>query len=206
MLAKIKFWFKYNSPLGELERWIAHRTYDRYNVIKIHTLKPGYYDKDTQLLHGAMNLLVDYIEVEVASWLLYDEYKELNFFNKIVWKFKAILNKNRSRELGLCGLNNMKINIQDSKDIWCDEIRDIYLWWKDVRPNRKEPEEISGFDAFYKNHPRDFNFNRIVALTEEEEEELSNILKESLRIEEEQLKEDDDMLHRLINIRKYMWT
>lgn len=52
--------------------WVKHRTTHKFHVIQIPTLSPGFYDKDTQILHGMFGLLTDYIEVEkgleVFNW------------------------------------------------------------------------------------------------------------------------------------------
>ena len=56
------------TKLENLKYWVTHRTIDKYNKIEIPSLKPGYYDKDTQMLHGMFDLLVDYVECELA-WM-----------------------------------------------------------------------------------------------------------------------------------------
>lgn len=55
------------SMFSDIERYVAYRTYDRYNKIEIPSLSPNYYDKDTILTHGLFDLLSDYVEVELGS-------------------------------------------------------------------------------------------------------------------------------------------
>jgi hypothetical protein len=63
--------FKTHTRLGRFLRnvkWaILHRITHRYNIV--HTrLKPGYYDNDIRMLYANFNLLVEYVEIELA-WM-----------------------------------------------------------------------------------------------------------------------------------------
>lgn len=64
-----KWFFKYRimKPhllASDVKWWILHRTFNRFNKIEMPTLEPGYYDSDTRMLHGAFNLLTDFVEKE----------------------------------------------------------------------------------------------------------------------------------------------
>ena len=221
ILKRIKYWLKYNTPYRDIERWIAFRTYDKYNVIKIPSLSPNYYDKDTIILHGMMDLLVEFVEVEMPAWYFYDLRQNLTLLGGIKWKIQHLFRQPRSREFGIQALRNMKENMQQSEvDRYVDDCVAIYTWWKDVRPNRKEPEELSGLNEFYKDHPRWRitkclkDLEQLVTgigsyhenFTEEDDKILGELCQETDRIENEQLQEDNEMLHRLIEIRIFMWT
>jgi hypothetical protein len=56
------YWLRRLDPIW----WIKHRTIDRYHVVGT-GLPPGYYDKDTQMLHACFSLLVDFVEVECGG-------------------------------------------------------------------------------------------------------------------------------------------
>jgi hypothetical protein len=43
--------------------WVRHRTVDKYHVVRT-GLEPGYYDKDTQMIHACFNLLVEFVDRE----------------------------------------------------------------------------------------------------------------------------------------------
>jgi hypothetical protein len=58
-------WKTFINPFTRLESWIRYRAFDRYHIIKT-TLKPGYYDMDTRLIHAMFDMLVDFVEVEKA--------------------------------------------------------------------------------------------------------------------------------------------
>ncbi len=126
--------------LNDLERWIAFRTYDRYNRVEIPTLEPNYYDKDTILLHSCFALLTEYVELELGGeqyWAdnfdhekfdrRYEKESDLErkgkkyqlalykFWNELHWpKFITRLAPYRgSRELGL---KNLDQRIEDATD------------------------------------------------------------------------------------------
>ena len=60
---------------------IRHRTINRYNIVKIPTLKPNYWDVDSRLLHSMMALLVYFVEKEKPferiDWDSDDEHKKI---------------------------------------------------------------------------------------------------------------------------------
>jgi len=47
-----------------IKYWFLHRTFKRFDIVKLKTLKPGYHDIDTRMLHACFNLLTQYVECE----------------------------------------------------------------------------------------------------------------------------------------------
>ncbi len=142
----VRYWIA-ETGLRKLQNLI-YFPYDIYHTIKtyignrfvdklhyLHTgLKPGeYYDLDHRILHGLFNELVIYVETECA-WT-YGKPKEV----KHLYKFKN----------GSCkqaGLDYLDWGIKDkykgkltpfAKS--CKEIKRLYIWWTEKRPNRKNP-------------------------------------------------------------------
>jgi len=235
----VKF-FKYlkNHLYDDIERFIAYRTYDRYNSIKIPTLSPNYYDKDTILLHGMFALLVDFIEVELASRQyaceLHDN-KNKNFLGKLKYRFCNSLPKNRKAELGLKYVDfyrnyTEECEYADAEDLkkyenktrqFGNELFELYKWWTVKYPNRKDPMELSGWSDFcdlYRDKMHKFKevrpelcygmplYEMYDELTPEQKEQEKQLLDSCWKIEEEQHQEDEDMLIRLIKIRRNLWT
>jgi len=146
-------------------RW---RTTNRYNVVKIPTLKPGYYDKDRILLHASFALLVDFVEHEKAcmqSWLC----------NEKKTKQNAV-------ELGLKYLD-WEIGLKYGPDDFTPEddpnygqptpqsknsleIKALYLWWKSYLIREKE---------FYENY--DYTFEEELNFYHEADEMLARLAK-----------------------------
>ena len=218
---KIRHW------VSELIWAIRYRTIDKYHVIKIHSLKPDYYDTDTRLLHGMFDLLVDFIEGEKAHMeLVFGEKK--TWKEKFYFKFLPSCLTPRSRERGLRYLD-WEISLKDTPTQFPEEIpiyksqseiaqtiKDLYIWWKDVRPLRKDPSDLAGLSDFFNKHREKIHkfrkcedsecFEMYSELTEDEKTEEHRLLMLSVKIEEDQNKEDEEMLIKLIKIRRSLWT
>lgn len=59
---KAWYWLRRQEPIW----WLRHRTTDRYHVVGT-GLPPGYYDKDTQMLHACFWLLVRFVDKECGG-------------------------------------------------------------------------------------------------------------------------------------------
>lgn len=154
---------------------IRHRTVDKYHIIKINSLKPGYYDTDTRMLHGMFSLLVDYVELELAPWNEWAE--EQDEENPPV--------KKSAREHGLEHLDWEMSLEEELQAKSAKEIKELYLWWKDVRPARPNPWNVA------KDVWGEKDAQKYVWLD---------------AMEQAQYDEDTEMLIRLIKIRKALWT
>lgn len=62
-----KIYLKYYE---EVKNEFIYRYIRKYNVIKIKSLKPGYYDTDVRLVHGMFDLLIEHVENEKS--ILYE--------------------------------------------------------------------------------------------------------------------------------------
>lgn len=91
------------------------------------------------------------------------------------------------------------------------EIRELYNWWKNVRPLRVDPHEASGWTA-YCSRRRNNNDDSFMSMFDNEDEtpeqraEVSRMLDETTRLETLHEQEDEDMMIRLIKVRQRLWT
>lgn len=204
------------KPFNDLRYAIRVRVFDRYHVI--HTgLEPGYADCDTRMLHGMFNLLVDFVEVEQA-WMhvAFDEAAQKKYSHpwwSLGWtRFRAF----RDPEAGLAYLRwEMTLDdpalkeherspsqAQTAREVW-----ELYHWWKEVRPNRPDPHDASGWSEYCDarraigRSPLDFRY-----VDEEDQQRRRTALDRTHEIEQAYDREDDEMLMRLIKIRKSLWT
>jgi hypothetical protein len=150
------------------------------------------------------DMLADFVEVEKA-WM------NVVFTKRKPWSGWGRTHWWRSRDEGLAhleweiGLGDPNLpeeerNEQQAKD--AQEIKDLYTWWKDVRPNRPDPAQVSGWDKVCdKWHILSDKDN-----CEEKESEVDIALKKQNVIEKEYEDEDSRMMKRLINVRKALWT
>lgn len=174
------------DPILKKYRYLKCRIlpWKQYNIIRIATLKPTWMDKDEILLHANFQILVDFIEVEKA-WMM-----TLSEDVKVPWYKKPFF---RSRELGLKHLEWESQLDQDpnsssyQQPAWTDgypsqaeaarQQKRLYLWWKDVYPNREDA---------YDNYDIDTN--------------------ELLDIEQRYKDEEQEALQMLMKIRFQLWT
>jgi hypothetical protein len=89
------------------------------------------------------------------------------------------------------------------------EIKELYLWWKNVYSKRPDPHDASGWTEFC-DRCRKGKVGGVLSWsddkTDEEAEESRRILDLCHEIEEQYEKEDTEMLIRLIKVRQRLWT
>ncbi len=196
----------------------AIRVYYRNRFVsKMHTLqtrlpKGKYHENDTRLLHGAFELLVDFVEVEKSNMLHWT-----TDCTDYPWWHKTRLfrwGEYRSREDGLKYLE-WEMNLVHTDGVHltnqamiAKEVRELYIWWKDVRPNRPEAYEVTGWDAWCDEQDRltEGKYSQNIFGDDPDPTNTRKILDEVKRLEAEYEAEDDQMLIRLVNIRKGLWT
>lgn len=172
---------------------VAHRTTKRYNVLKMHTLAPGYWDKDEIMLHAIMTLVVDFVEIECSFMELDIPY---SFREKLWLRLPWFLRNDnliRSRERGIKHIESLISMYEDGmKDSSGHPriIRDAYLWWKDTRPQHlNKIEELN---------KKMVNVNS--------DSELQKLLVKIHKFETEVDKQDTKMLKKIVEARSFMWT
>lgn len=189
----------------EIKYYIDNRWITKTHYLKT-GLKPGhYYEFDHRVLHGLFNELVDYIEIEyahLAKWSLKQDAKN--------YKFKH----GRCIEAGLDYLNwacslkydkewgivkkDPKYGKPTSQALNAQKIGKLYMWWKEVRPNRPEPMVVTGLN-WDQNKEDNLMGGKI------SKKELFEF-KKLEKIESDYEKEDTKMLIELIKIRKELWS
>lgn len=178
--------------------------WDNRFVSKTHVLKTGlpagkYHELDTRILHGLFNELVEFVEVELAHMQNYGE-------NEKKYRFK----RGRCPEAGVdhlewaMGLKHDDSFLSKKDPDWgkptpqakaAAKTLELYRWWKEVRPARKDPHDASGWSEVWDKEQSKANDKAKMAA-----------IKRLQKIEEEYDGEDEKMLVRLIKIRKSLWT
>jgi hypothetical protein len=161
------------------EVYIRNRWIDKCHLLNT-GLKPGpYYEFDYKVLYGLFNELSNYVEKELAALRLsrYDKSKKYKFVN------------GKCREAGTDHLDwaislvyNEEYGIQKGEDDYgkptpqalsAQKVKDLYLWWKDIRPNRIDPHDL------YKGKN---DFLKIEELEDKYEDEDTNKMIELIKI------------------------
>lgn len=194
------------DKLHEARTYIRNRFIDRIHLIDTGLPKGKFHECETLMLHGMFAILVDFVEIQKAwSEVIWNEAPVPFWVNpriKLLRWFKF-----RSRELGLkyldweisLGPNGGGMGQSDA----ARETKELYIWWKDIRPARVCAYKASGLEEWAKaNTPagKRFSFrNAKDPVWKELSDKMSSI-------EEQYAKEDQDMMYRLIEIRNSMWT
>jgi hypothetical protein len=191
-------------------------------------LSPGqWHEFDTRLLHSAFDSFADFVEIEQAwhhlvwSDQAYKKYRRrwyCNIFRIRQW---------RSPEAGLEYLN-WAASLKHDED-WVDkndpdfgkpthqalaatETIALYKWWKEVRPERLDPHDASGWSDYCKERRKkgqeedDDIWLDIEDETDEEKARADEIFAICNKIECAQDEEDTEMLIRLVKLRKSLWA
>lgn len=154
-------------------------------------------DPDNILLHANFQILKDFIEIELASWSDSDDTTS----NKtILSKFRSRFRFNRRHNLRNpeAGIAHLEWEIAETTGIQREaaiEKKELYDWWVNIRPYREDP---FSYKLIWKDNTPSFNnsFTTGDRLSLDLSNNLSNFYDQ----------EDTEMLHRLINIRKSLWT
>lgn len=203
--------YKIIKRINNVKYWFLYRFFNEHKYQLIDTgLKPGYYDVDTRMFHGIFNLMKEFCEHEQPyhDWCWLDEPKE---------KFKP------GKEAALKSFAWQKDLVYTEDEIFRDEykhligqptpqalnateLEKIYLWWVDIFHNRKDPYEVFK-DEYFSNLVKEKNtMKAFCERPPEEQEKYNEISKKRDELEKQYADEDEEMLLRLIKIRKSLWT
>ena len=224
------------DALWNLRCAINARFFDRYHYLPTKLNPWEYHEVDSRMLHGLFETLVNFIEIEKA-WMNVvcgDEGNKFGYKWYETNRWTRIFFECRKPEAGLAYLNwEMSLKTDDSWYGHCEEHiqkakesgeygspthqaisakeqYELYNWWKNVRPNRPDPHEASGFDAYFERRRAecgDDDFFSLLSNKSDEDRKESKACSDRLReIEEAYDKEDEEMMIRLIKIRRHLWT
>lgn len=177
-----------------LSAWWDNRFVSQTHVLKTGLPAGEYHELDERILHGLFNEFREFVESELARMQGWGDEK---------YKFT----KGRCPEAGLDHLKwAMSLRLEEpfvsKKDSdWgkptpqaksAAKMLELYKWWTEVRPNRPDPHEASGWSKCWDKKGSD--------------KAKDAALKRLQKIEEEYEAEDEKMLVRLIKVRKSLWT
>lgn len=180
----------YRSVRAYLDNRFVHKTH----CLKT-GLKPGrFYELDYRILHGLFNELKEFVEVDLGT--MYASWGEGDF------KFR----KGRCPEAGLAHLEwAMSLKFNESHGVSkkskrygkptqqalaSKEIMDLYAWWN-ARDSRPDPAEVSGW--------RDLVDRKV------SDKESMKAFKKMEAMEKKYDAEDEEMLVRLVKVRRNLW-
>lgn len=176
-----------------IKRYIKNRFIDKLHCLDTKLSKGEYYDLDTRILYGVFEALVDFVEIEKS-------HMHQTF---VLDKKKTI----RSREYGIEYLDwEISLGKESPEQAKTAQLtKELYIWWKDERPNRTDPDFKSGWAEFCEKN-KNGEFSLFKERSDEEKQQTRELIDLTHQIEEDYFQEDQRMLHKLISIRRGLWT
>jgi len=217
----VRFWLQDTLPTFYRRRkrrlhdayWsLRHRTTDRYDVVHLRSLKPGYHEPNTRMLYACFELLVEYVEIGLSSknW----EWHEQN--GPKGWRrFIHKRNKKHSIAAGVAHLDwemtDEYILLNDPKQAETAElIKRLYLWWTVERPQRIwSYEEPRIWDDIPTREGNPFKRGNLFAMARDNSPE-AKLRRQAGEIAHHTNDfydvQDQAMLEKLVAIRPSLWT
>jgi len=199
-------WMFLPDVYNRIRIYIRNRYIDKTHYLNTKLKKGEYHDFQERLLHGMFEALVDFVEDEKAAlkrWSDDEKFKLPNAEKGIEYLEWEMTLTDEDPD------DPTRLSKSRQAEKACETLT-LYRWWKEVRPHRKEPEEIVGLWAFYDKHRKDDGeniFNLLGKnLSPELEEERKRLFDESIKVETEQYNEDTEMMIRLVKLRDALWT
>lgn len=223
VLEKPGEWFI--DPIDNACYYLRNRFVNKTHYL--HTdLKPGkWHEFESRLLHGMFTEFVDFVEIEQAyhsiSWNSEEEQKKY----KLPWWRNTSWFRWKRWRSAEAAMNHQKwsMTLDDpagDPNVMCApqaesarEIVILYTWWKEVRPNRKEEWDAVGLREFWTKMDEKHGDSWLLGngtgkgkLSNDERLEYDRLSAAVNALEEARTKEDEDMMIRLIKLRKTLWT
>lgn len=190
-------------------------------------IRPGSWcDVGNRFLPCLFNELVDFVEVEQAWYnIAWDPEARKKYHAPFYAHGWLRWRTWRSREAGLDALrwaaalvydeshgvqptdpNYGKPTPQSQNAVECIN---LYLWWTQMRPNRLDPHEVSGWSDYCVDRIRDSE-DGIFGVWESndavEQRRRTDMINQVDELEQRYEQEDEDMMIRLIKLRQFLWT
>ena len=208
--------------ISKLQVWISN--YRNFTHGLKSTLSRGkWHEFDERVLYSLFDSYVDFIEVEEAwnhvIWMDVADRAKTDY-PTIKWYgvFGRLGKPWRCAQAGIDHLKWEMTLTEDGKPTQqatsALEKLTLYMWWKEIRPNRKDGWEESELNAFWAEMDAKYGRSKWLgfsgsnksSLTTDEQEKYSELSNLQETYEAKYAEEDDEMLLRLIKIRKSLWT
>lgn len=209
------------DPLFDLAYYLRNRFVRQSHIIHTKLELGKWHELETRLLHGMFNELVDFVEIEQAWHHCIWDQESRKKYKMPWWRGYWFLywKEWRCPQAGIdylkwcMTLDDPKLPKHDQNYSQAEHARELmilYTWWKDIRPLRKDVYEESGFAEYsdriaakYGELPFDPDDKKI---TSQERREKRNIFDRAHELERARENEDEEMMIRLIKIRRSLWT
>jgi hypothetical protein len=213
------------DQLYNIKYWINNRFVTKTHALTSNLKKGQWHELDTRIMHCLFDELVNHVEIELAASNFRWDEEARNKYKTPFWAIGWFRWRSYRNVEAAMDYLEWASNLRWSEDEVGEddpavgkltyqaegarEIRELYLWWKNVYPNRPDPMDVSGWSEFCDRRREDREGGVLSWLedkTPEEAEESRQILDRCRELEEQYDNEDTEMLIRLIKVRQRLWT
>lgn len=192
-IQNIIFWP--HNKINSIGFWFKNRFIIKSHCLTAHPtdIPPGQWcDLSERLLYCSFNELVNFVEIECANLERPGRGRSARLGKKYL---KYCISLVYNEEWG-CAPDDPLYGQPMPQAKTYSEILNLYLWWTETRPKRKDPHDESDQSLW----PWD------TTLSDEEREKLRASIEKTSNIEQQYRDEDDEMLISLIRTRHHLWT
>jgi hypothetical protein len=205
------------DPIQNVFYYLRNRFLTRTHMLHTGLEKGKWHEFESRLLHGAFTELVTFVEIEKAWMSVAWSEDGRKKYNPPWWRnhWWSRWKEWRCRQAGIdhlkweISLEDESPNNQQARNAF--ETMLLYTWWVDVRPNRGDEWDVSGLRTFWDSMEEKYGEDWLglggrgkMNLTEKQEYERLN--KAMHQLEEDWHVEDEEMLVRLVKLRRSLWT
>jgi hypothetical protein len=210
----------------DVKYYINNRWVSRTHSLTAHPrdIKPGAWcDVGNRFLPCLFNELVDFVEIESAwSHIAWGNKEDRAKYNPPFWASGWF--RWRTWRCPQAGIDHLDWAMTLTNTDWCEpdhpeygkptgqalrakEIKELYVWWTEVRPARPDAYEVSGWTDYCEKARELIDGRLFGGKSTPELKKLSNKSHKLLqKIEDAYEKEDEAMMIRLIKARDSLWT
>lgn len=212
------------DKINAVRYYLNNRFYTKTHALTSNLKKGQWHEFDERVLHCLFDEFINFIEVEKAwdhcAWSEEARNKYSVPLTRRKWWLRWFTEW-RCAEAGLDHLRWEMTLTNEEYTHWLDtdwgkptqqaisasEQYQLYDWWKNIRPKRPDPYDISGWSEYCDRNRGGNGYRSIFQdKSEEDRKESKRILDLLHKIEEDYDKEDEEMMNRLLKIRKGLWT
>lgn len=212
------------DKFNDMEIYVANRWVIKAHCLTAHPadIKPGSWcDLAGRLMPCMFNELVDFVEIEQAwQYTLWADKDSEKIEKPGRWSRWTGW---RSPEAGVAQLKwaaDLRVDeswgVKEGDEKFGEptqqakaavEILELYNWWKNIRPNRIDPYEVSGWSKYFEGDAgRKLEWLDRENQTPEQTQHIKDIHNKIDQLEAQYDSEDEAMMVRLIKIRHALWT
>lgn len=224
------YWNYIPGKISGVRYYIDNRFLAKTHALTSTLSRGQWHEFEERLLHSTFDSFVDFIEIETAwNHCMWNEDAQKKF-NMPWWRgqwYTRWFRRWRCAEAGVAHLEwEMTLKYEDewmkkkdplygkpthqaaaAKEKWA-----LYYWWKFVRPHRADPSDYCGWSQYCDDRREAAKAagnesDWVFGTSSKKDKKRSGELLEAMRkLEEQYDNEDEEMLIRLIKLRKSLWT